>query len=149
MTGVVCYIRSAFGKSLGSSRHELVSLSRANDDLDLDGAVVDQETVQLLEGFAGTGGVAERHIGDATALRVGAVNKLDPLDRTDGLDKVLLQGTELVIRFEVIAFAANSTSFSIDPVRMPKASYSELNQELSATASETAGHAIESLCHPS
>lgn len=56
----------------------------------LDGAIVDQETVQLLEGDAGAVRLVKGNIGDTTALRVGAVRKLNSLDGSDRLDEVFL-----------------------------------------------------------
>lgn len=109
-------VRSALSESLRGGK-EIAGLSSTHDNLDLDGAVIDEKAVQFLEGLASASSVAEGHVGDAPALRVGAVHQLDLLDGTDGLNKVFLRGTRLVTRFEIVAFAAKSTSFSIDPVR--------------------------------
>jgi hypothetical protein len=43
-------------------------LRSANDDLDLDRAVVDEKPVQLLEGLASAIRLAEGNIGDTAAL---------------------------------------------------------------------------------
>lgn len=127
MAGSVKYIRSAFGQSLGGGRHDFVGLGSADNNLNLDWSVVNQEAVELLESLASTGSVAESDVGDSPALGVGAVDQLNPLDRADRLNKVFLWGTRLVNRVELITFAADSISFSMSPVR-PKSSKYELDR---------------------
>jgi hypothetical protein len=56
----------------------------------LDGSVIDEETVQLLEGLAGSIGVVEGDMSDATADTAWAVRQLDPLDLSDGCLEVFL-----------------------------------------------------------
>lgn len=46
----------------------------------LDRAVVDEKTVQLLEGLASAIRLAECDVGNATANRVGSVRDVDSLD---------------------------------------------------------------------
>ena len=57
----------------------------------LDGATIDKESVELLEGLASAVRLAEDDIGDAAADRVGTVGDLDLLDEADGLSEVLLK----------------------------------------------------------
>ena len=61
-----------------------------NMETDLDRAIVDQETVKLLEGLASAVRLAEGDVGDAAADRVGAIGKLDLLDVSNRLGKILL-----------------------------------------------------------
>ncbi len=56
----------------------------------LDRAAINQQAVQLLEGGAGAVRLVEGDVGNSTALRVGAVDDVDPLDGSDGLDEVFL-----------------------------------------------------------
>jgi hypothetical protein len=56
----------------------------------LDGLVVDQKTVEGLEGLAGAIGVLEGDVGNATADTAGAVRDLDLLDLADRLLEVFL-----------------------------------------------------------
>lgn len=56
----------------------------------LDRAVVNEQAVQLLESAASTIWLVEDDVGNATALRVGAVGKLNTLDGANRLDKVFL-----------------------------------------------------------
>jgi hypothetical protein len=57
----------------------------------LDGATVNEQAVELLQGPGSSGGVTEGDVGDATALRVGSIGQLNPLDGTNRLNKVLLE----------------------------------------------------------
>ncbi len=98
------------GSALGKSpvrRDNLVRLGGANDNLNLwnpvssvseyarresylDRAVVNKQAVQLLESPASTIRLVEDDVGDATALRVGAVGQLNALDGANRLNKVFL-----------------------------------------------------------
>lgn len=105
--GPIDNLPGALGKSL-DSRNDLVSLCSTDNDFDLccvsfrqisicrakylDGAAVNEETVELLEGPASAICSVEDDVGDAAALRVGAVGELYSLDGADGLDEVLLSG---------------------------------------------------------
>jgi hypothetical protein len=93
-------LRCALGQSLVCRDH-LVGLACTNNNLNLDGAAVDEQAVQLLEGLASTICLAENDRCDTTALRVGAVGQLDPLDRANGLNEVFLSGKS-VSEFEVV-----------------------------------------------
>lgn len=88
-------LRSTLGQSLDRG-DDLVGLGGTDDDLDLDGAAVNEKTVKLLEGSASAIRLVENHVGDTTALRVGAVRELDALDGTDRLNKVFLCGAVAV-----------------------------------------------------
>lgn len=57
----------------------------------LDGALVDQDAIQLLVGDASTSRLPENDVGDASALRVGPVDDINSLDGTNCLAKVILQ----------------------------------------------------------
>jgi hypothetical protein len=57
----------------------------------LDWAVVNKQTVQLLEGLTSAIRLAEDNVGNSTTLRVRSIGDLDLLDRTNGLNKVLLR----------------------------------------------------------
>ncbi|KAF5128063.1 hypothetical protein E5D57_008997 [Metarhizium anisopliae] len=57
---------------------------------DLDGPVVNKEAIQLLESFASAVRFVESDIGDAATNRVGAINEVDSLDGSNGLDKIFL-----------------------------------------------------------
>lgn len=101
-------LRRTLSESL-DGRDDLVGLGGSDNDLDLfkleimediepsecthlDRSVVNQKAIQLLEGLAGAVRLVECHVGDTTALRVGAVRDLDSLDGTNGLDEILLSG---------------------------------------------------------
>ena len=56
----------------------------------LDRAVIDQETIQLLESFTGAIRLVKGHVCDTAALRVGTVRKLNSLDRAHRLNEVFL-----------------------------------------------------------
>lgn len=57
----------------------------------LDWAVVNKQAVQLLEGLTSAIRLAEDNVGNSPALRVRSIGDLDLLDRTNGLNKVLLR----------------------------------------------------------
>lgn len=59
-------------------------------DANLDGSIVDKKAIQLLESLASTIRLVESDIGNAAADRVGAINEIYSLDRSNGLDKVFL-----------------------------------------------------------
>lgn len=61
----------------------------------LDGAAVNQKTVQFLEGFSSAFSITERYVGNASALRVGAVDEINSLDGTNCLNKVFLFRTRV------------------------------------------------------
>lgn len=73
--------------NIGSSRHRAY----------LDGAVVNEETVQLLESKTSAAGLAEDDVGNATALRVGPIGQLHLLDTTNRLSKVFLCREEAML----------------------------------------------------
>jgi hypothetical protein len=98
--GLSLGLSCALGQSLVCRDH-LVGLACTNNNLNLDGAAVDEQAVQLLEGLASTICLAENDRCDTTALRVGAVGQLDPLDRANGLNEVFLSGKS-VSEFEVV-----------------------------------------------
>jgi len=54
-----------------------------DDNLDLDRPVVDEKSVQLGEGLAGSIGVVECDMGDAAADTARAIRQLDPLNLSD------------------------------------------------------------------
>jgi hypothetical protein len=100
-------LRSTLSKRLGRWDN-FVNLSGANNDFNLvivsmfcqgeyvsgknlDGAAVNEQAVQLLQGPTSSGGVTEGDVGDATALRVGSIGQLNPLNGTNRLNKVLLE----------------------------------------------------------
>lgn len=56
----------------------------------LDGALIDQDTVELLVSDASASRVSERDVGNASALRVGSVDDINSFDGTDSLTKVIL-----------------------------------------------------------
>jgi hypothetical protein len=109
--GDVFHVRGALSKRL-HGRDDLISLGSSDNDFDLfklvvdatggvniahlDRSVVDKKAVQFLEGLASAVRLVEGHVCDTTALRVGAVGKLNSLDGTNGLDKVLLLGENSV-----------------------------------------------------
>ncbi len=88
-------LRSTLGQSL-DRRDDLVGLGGTDNNLNLDGATVDEETVELLEGSASAIRLVENDIGNATALRVRAVRELDALDGADRLNKVFLYGAAMI-----------------------------------------------------
>lgn len=49
----------------------------------LDWATVDEKAIELLKRLASTVRLAEGDVGDASALRVGAIDKLDPFGRAN------------------------------------------------------------------
>lgn len=73
-------------------RDDLVRLSGADDDFNLDGAAINEKTIELLEGLASAVRLMEDDIGNTAALRVGAVRELNTLDGANRLDKVFLYG---------------------------------------------------------
>jgi len=88
------------GRRLGLSlwlRHALAQrlrlwneVCRCNDNLNLHGAVVDENAVQRGESLAGTIRVMESDMGNATAHTAWAIRQLNPLDLTNGLLEVFL-----------------------------------------------------------
>jgi len=89
--GLSLGLSSALSQSLGS-RENLVCLRGTNDNLDLDGPSVNEQAVQFLESIAGAVDIAEGYVGDTATLRVWPVDQFNPLDGSNGLNKVLLLG---------------------------------------------------------
>lgn len=58
----------------------------------LDRAVINQETIELLEGLTSAVRLEEGHVGDAAALRVGTIRNFDLLDGSHRLNEVFLSG---------------------------------------------------------
>jgi hypothetical protein len=56
----------------------------------LDGAVVNEKTIELGEGLAGAVCVVERHLGNALAVALGAVREIHLLDLTNRALEVFL-----------------------------------------------------------
>jgi hypothetical protein len=94
--GLCLGLSSTLGQRLGGERDNLVGLGGTNNNLNLDRATIDEETVQFLEGRASAIGLAEDDRSDATALRVGAVGEFNPLDGANNLDEVFLSGARSV-----------------------------------------------------
>lgn len=69
---------------------QFVALTIVASNTDLDGPVVNKEAIQLLESFASAVRFVESDIGDAATNRVGAINEVDSLDGSNGLDKIFL-----------------------------------------------------------
>lgn len=69
---------------------QFVALKKVASNTDLDGPVVNKEAIQLLESFASAVRFVESDIGDAATNRVGAINEVDSLDGSNGLDKIFL-----------------------------------------------------------
>lgn len=101
-------LRSSVGQGL-NRWHDLVSLSSADYNFDLfifvritisshqtlpganlDGSVIDKKAIQLLKSLAGAVSLVESDIGNAAADGIGAVDEIDSLDGSNGLDKVFL-----------------------------------------------------------
>lgn len=87
--GLSLGLRGTLGKGL-DGRDNLVGLGSAHNDLDLDRAVVDEQTIELLEGLASAIRLVEGDVGDTAALRVGSIHEVDSLDRSYSLDEVFL-----------------------------------------------------------
>lgn len=89
------YLRSTLGQCL-DRRDNLLGLGGTDNNFNLDGATVDEETVELLEGSASAIRLVEDDIGNTTALRVRAVRELNALDGPDRLNKIFLCGAVVV-----------------------------------------------------
>jgi hypothetical protein len=61
-------------------------------EANLDRSVVNEEAIQLLESLARAVWLVKGDIGDATADGVGAIDEVDSLDGSNGLDEVFLAG---------------------------------------------------------
>ena len=83
------HLRNTLAQSLGLRNER----SRRHDYLDLHRPVVDEDAVHNLESLAGTIGMMESDVGNASADATRSVRQLNLLHLTDGLLEVnLLRG---------------------------------------------------------
>jgi hypothetical protein len=70
----------------------------------LNGTAINQEPIQLLESGGSAIRPAESDVGDSTALRVGAVNQLNPLDGANRLDEIFLGEEVALVKLKKTGF---------------------------------------------